>query len=231
MRKLIVHIVGIGAALGIVLTAVSFDAETGSGQSSRTKNKATGNPAVRRSTAGTGGSSSFAAAAAQNAILKNELSWTFGGKTQRGWYLYNLLIAQTVNTQNDSVTGNFAAALAIWQKKSGLSANGVLDEVSLMTMISRWQSNRLKSRIPANPEQLLTAPSSDFFDPQRAAELRQVERNTFAAYKQMVAAAIADPKLKLAHAASGDLRPRRILEDHFSISLPRISGPVAARVS
>jgi LAS superfamily LD-carboxypeptidase LdcB len=112
-----------------------------------------------------------------------------------------------VNTQSDSVTSDFAAALAVWQKKRGLSPNGVLDEVSFMAMVTQWQSNRLKERTPARPDQLLTAPSSDFHDPQRTAELRQVERHTFAAYKQMVAAAIADPKLKLAHTASAELAP------------------------
>src|SRR5262245_51523883 len=30
----------------------------------------------------------FAAAAEQNARLKLDLNWTFGAKTQRGWYLY-----------------------------------------------------------------------------------------------------------------------------------------------
>ena len=76
-----------------------------------------------------------------------------------------------------------------------------------MAMVSQWQSNRLKNRTPAEPNQLLTAPSADFYDPLRAAELRQVERSTFAAYKQMVAAAIADRKLKLARTASGELAP------------------------
>ena len=68
-----------------------------------------------------------------------------------------------------------------------------------MTMMSQWQNNRLQDRTLAEPGQLLTAPPSDFFDPDRLVELRQVERNTYAAYKQMIAAAIADPTLKLPH--------------------------------
>jgi hypothetical protein len=143
------------------------------------------------------GSSSFATAAATNVSLRNELTWTFGGKQQRGWYLYDLLIGKTLNTHHDANTNDFAAAVAAWQKKRGLSADGVLDEPALMAMISQWQSNRLKNRAYAQPDQLLVAPAADFYDPSRADELRQVERNTYAAYKEMIAAAKADSDLKL----------------------------------
>jgi uncharacterized protein YcbK (DUF882 family) len=149
--------------------------------------------------------SSFAAAATTNATFRNELTWTFGGKQQRGWYLYDLLIGETLNHHDDSATTGFAESLAKWQKKRGLSADGVLNEDSLMAMISLWQSNRLKNRAYATPDQLLTAPPADFYDPSRADELRQVERATFAAYKKMIAAAISDPTLKLAHTAPGEL--------------------------
>jgi len=152
--------------------------------------------------------SAFASAATENASLRNELTWTFGGKQQRGWYLYDLLIGETLNEHDDSTTTDFAESLAKWQKKRGLGADGVLDEDSLMAMVSFWQSNRLKNKAYATPDQLLTAPTSDFYDPSRADELRQVERNTYAAYKKMIAAAIADPSLKLAHAAPGELAPR-----------------------
>ncbi len=143
-------------------------------------------------------SASFGAAAARNAALRNDLTWIFGGKPQRGWYLYQALIGQTLRTQNSSDTSEFAAALAAWQQKSGLKPTGVLDDQSLYAFVSAWQGRRLKDRTPAEPHQLLIAPASDFYDPQRVDELRQVERNTFAAYKRMVAAAIADRSLRLA---------------------------------
>jgi D-alanyl-D-alanine carboxypeptidase len=152
-------------------------------------------------------SSLFAAAATTNTSLRNDLAWTFGGKQQRGWYLYDLLIGETLNVHDDSSSTDFAESLAKWQKKRGLSADGVLNEDALMAMISFWQSNRLKNKAYATPDQLLTAPSTDFYDPSRADELRQVERNTFAAYKKMIAAAIADPELKLAHTAPDELAP------------------------
>ena len=149
----------------------------------------------------------FADAASQNSVLRNDLTWSFGKKGQRGWYLYDLLIGQTLNISPDASTGDFASAIAGWQKQKGLSANGVLDETSWMALVMHWQANRLKDKTPATPDQLLTAPTSDFYDPARLDELRQVERNTYAAYKAMLAAAIADPSLKLAHTSATELAP------------------------
>ena len=151
--------------------------------------------------------SPLAEAAAQNALLRNDLAWTFGSKQQQGWYLYDLLIGQTLNISREASTNEFASTIAGWQKTKGLSPNGVLDETSWMALIAQWQSNRLKDKTPATPDQLLMAPSSDFYDPERLPELRQVERSTYAAYRQMLAAAIADPALHLAHTSANDLAP------------------------
>ena len=90
----------------------------------------------------------------------------------------------------------------------------MLDESSWMALVSQWQADRLKNKTPATPDQLLTAPPSDFYDPERLPELRQVERATYAAYKAMLAAAIADPTLKLAHTPQGELAPT---EKYFKI--------------
>jgi hypothetical protein len=150
-------------------------------------------------------SSPFADAAAQNTTLRNELMWTFGGKQQRGWYLYDLLIIQTLNISHDPSAVDFAGAISGWEKQKGLSANGVLDQSSWMALVAQWQSNRLKDKTPATPDQLLIAPASDFYDPARLDDLRQIERNTYAAYKKMLAAAIADPTLNLAHSSPTEL--------------------------
>lgn len=139
-------------------------------------------------------------------MFKRELNWAFGGKQQRGWYLYDLLIRQTLDTQSEPETSDFVGALVVWQKKMGLSPSGVLDEDTFMAMVSHWQGKRLKNRAYAEPDQLVTPSPSEFFDPSRDAELRQVERNTYAAYRQMLAAAIADPTLKL-ETAAGELAP------------------------
>jgi uncharacterized protein YcbK (DUF882 family) len=116
-----------------------------------------------------------------------------------------LLIGRTLNVKADASTSDLASAIATWQKQKGLTPTGVLDEDSWMTFVSAWQSNRLKDKTPATPDQLLTAPPSDFYDPARLEELRQVEKTTYAAYKQMLAAAIADPTLKLQHTSPTDL--------------------------
>ena len=142
-----------------------------------------------------------------NAQLRNDLNWTFGGKPQRGWYLYTPLINRLINNKKDFGSPQFASAVARWQRKAGLKPSGILDEETLYAMIKAWQEARLKDRTPAAPDQLLLAPISDFYDPTRAEELRQVERKTYAAYKRMVAAAIADRSLGLAHTSRDGLAP------------------------
>jgi len=178
--------------IGVIVTALAVVA---SAQSPRPVRKTS---AVSTSPAAT--TSAFAAAATTNVTLRNDLTWIFGGKQQRGWYLYDLLIGKTLDTKQEPITTNFAASVASWQKRRGIRADGVLDQDALMAMVSQWQGNRLKNRAAATPDQLLTAPPSDFYDPSRAEELRQVERSTYAAYKEMLAAAIDD--LKLARTSS-----------------------------
>jgi hypothetical protein len=153
------------------------------------------------------GATLFGAAAARNTALRYELSWAFGGKQQRGWYLYAPLISRTIETEKDSATGDFASALSRWQRTAGLDPNGVLDDATLYKMVSAWQSVRLKDKTPAQADQLLLAPTSDFYDPTRPEELRRVEPETYAAYKRMVAAAIEDTSLGLKGTASGGLAP------------------------
>jgi D-alanyl-D-alanine carboxypeptidase len=149
----------------------------------------------------------FSAAATRNTALRYELAWAFGGKEQRGWYLYVPLISRTIATEKDSATGDFADALSRWQKSAGLDPNGVLDDETLYKFVSEWQSSRLKDKTPAQANQLLLAPVSDFYDPTRTEELRQVERETYAAYKRMVAAALEDPTLGLKGTVAGGLAP------------------------
>jgi uncharacterized protein YcbK (DUF882 family) len=134
----------------------------------------------------------------QNRMLKDSLRWTFGGKPQRGWTIYVPLIQRLVGTEEDAASAAFAASLARWQKREGLGATGVLDEATLMQMISTWQARRVRGSAYPQPDQLLTAPASEFWDSSRADDLRQVERQTYAAYKRMLAAAAADSSLQLA---------------------------------
>ena len=197
MKNRRVHVVLIVATLVVVGIVVSAAGLTSQGQAPRSKTERTVKMTDRPRPSETNSSPAFNAAASQNVALRNELIWTFGGKQQTGWHLYDLLIGKTLNADHDPLSNNFAASLSKWQKKSGLGSSGVLDENTLMAMISQWQRNRLKIRTPATQDELILAPSSDFYDPSRAPELRQVERKTFEAYKEMIAAAHADPALKL----------------------------------
>jgi hypothetical protein len=153
------------------------------------------------------GASLFAAAAARNTLLKYELSWAFGGKQQRGWHLYTPLISRMLEANGEGSADGFAAALSRWQRTAGLQPNGVLDGDTLYRMVSEWQGARLKHKAHARPDELLLAPTSDFYDPSRPEALRHVERETYAAYKRMLAAAAADPSLGLKLTAAGELAP------------------------
>jgi hypothetical protein len=153
------------------------------------------------------GAGLFASAATRNNDLRFQLDWAFGGKRQRGWHLYVPLIARLIETEQDAPTAGFAAALSRWQKAAGLSPSGVLDDDTLYQMVSGWQAARLKEKGYPRPDQLVLAPTSDFYDPSRPDELRQVERETYAAYRRMVAAAVADPTSGLKGTAEGGLAP------------------------
>jgi D-alanyl-D-alanine carboxypeptidase len=160
---------------------------------------------VKSNTASEAGFSAFGLAATRNVSLRSELSWIFGGKQQLGWYLYTSLIQDLLNTEQDATSSGFASAVAAWQESSGLKPSGMLDEDSLYAMVSVWQGARLKGLADALPDQLVTAPASDFYDPSRPDELRQVERETYAAYKRLIAAAAQDSSLGLSLGPHGEL--------------------------
>ena len=121
--------------IGIIVTALAVAV---SAQSPRPVRKTS---AVSASPAASTSSAAFATAATTNATLRNDLTWTFGGKQQRGWYLYDELLAKTLDTKHASVTNDFAEAVTKWQKKRGLASSGILDENSWMAMVSQWQGN------------------------------------------------------------------------------------------
>lgn len=191
----------------VLLVAAILLAATSRGQSQSRSTGRSGKSGVKTTASVRPASSSSSPAAMRNASLRTELNWTFGGKQQRGWYLYAPLIRRLLVTEQDVASDGFALALERWQKKSNLKPTGMLDESTLYAMVSEWQGKRLKERTPAQPDQLITAPVSDFYDPARPDELRQVERETYAAYKRMVAAAIADKSLGLARGDKGELAP------------------------
>ncbi len=138
-----------------------------------------------------------ALAVTENVRLRDNLDWSFGGKQQRGWYLYAHLIRQTVGSEARETTDDFARRVAEWQRKNGLHETGTVDRETLYKLIEFWQSRRVRSSVYPAESDLLTAPIADFYDPSRAAELLKVERETYRAYKKMLAAAAKDLKLKV----------------------------------
>src|SRR5687768_12180188 len=153
------------------------------------------------------GSSAFSRAAAANAGLRNSLTWTFGGKTQTGWNIYVPLIAHTIGTETGPDSSEFALALAAWQEKNGVAGTGILDEGTLTTFTKYWQSRRLgRSGLSADAN-LLAAPINEFYDPTRSPDLLHLERETYAAYKKMLDAAVKDLKGELKLTTTGELAP------------------------
>ena len=121
MKRRRVHIIVIFAALAVVATLISFAALTSRGQSRRSGDTTPKPTSKITERAGSPNMTAvFMAAAASNTTLRNELTWTFGGKQQRGWYLYESLIGRTIDSQEDAATPDFAASFAVWQRKKGL---------------------------------------------------------------------------------------------------------------
>ena len=214
MRALKINVYAIAIALVALPAVALFIATSGHGQSPTVASTSTNDrkPLVKLtllSIDSRGNSvvnpTALESAAAANLELTSELAWTFGGKQQRGWFLYSDLIKRLVNSNDEPFSKGFALALARWQQSSGVQPSGVLDEETLMSMVSNWQAARIKNRDLALPDQLLTVAATEFYDPERLEELRQVEKTTYAAYQRMLAAAIADPTLHLRHDAAGKL--------------------------
>ncbi len=143
------------------------------------------------------------AAIAKNSELRMTVEWVLGGKAQRGWHLYEPLIVQFIRFDGRAEGEAFAMALSQWQKSRNLSATGILDQETWMRMIELWQARRRKDSTIPSPEKLVTVSAAEFYDPERPAELRQVERETYVAYQRMVRAAAKD--LHLALDADGKL--------------------------
>jgi hypothetical protein len=156
--------------------------------------------AVRSTAAG-----AFDSAADSNSQLQTSLLWDFGGKPQRGWTLYTPLIGDLIGSTSEVAGRDFALRLSIWQKGNGIEPSGVLDRDTWSQIISTFQSRRIKGQPSPSPSQLVTIPVSDCYDPTRPEELRSAERETFASYRRMVAAAVGEPSLGLQVDAAGQL--------------------------
>lgn len=149
----------------------------------------------------------FGEAAAENARLGSAMSWAFGGKTQRGVQIYLPLICRLIGAEGEFGQPEFAEALARWQQSVGLAPRGVLDDETWRRIVATWQGHRTREFSVAPPERLVLVPAESFYDPERPAELRYVERETYDAYRRLLAAAIADPEVGLRTTETGALAP------------------------
>ena len=162
---------------------------------------------VSTARAKTSSSRAFSPAAASNSSSRSTLSWPFGGKMQRGWEIYVPLISQTLGTDEDPSTAEFAEVLAKWQRSKGLLASGEMDDATMTSFVKHWQSQRLGRATSPPTEALLSAPITDFWDSGRDPNMLQLEKTTYAAYKRMLAAAAKDLGGQLRFTRDGELAP------------------------
>ena len=143
-----------------------------------------------------------------NIISSTELKWLFGGKTQQGWALYEPLVRSEIGCDADLDSADFARAVARWQETRGVAGTGIISEETWSKMIGEFQGRRIKVREYPSPQELVTIPTTEAYDPDRPAELRQISGVAYAAYKRMLAAAIANGALGLRVTRAGELEPQ-----------------------
>ncbi|QQS44746.1 MAG: D-alanyl-D-alanine carboxypeptidase family protein [Acidobacteriota bacterium] len=131
----------------------------------------------------------FDLAASRNEQLLDQMRWHFGGKPQRGWSLYVPLISRLIESDAEPDSPEFARSVHQWQQGEGLRPDGIVDQETWMKMVATFQSQRLKFRQAASPDDLFQAPASDFYDPSRPDDLRLVDRVAYDAYKRLLRAA------------------------------------------
>lgn len=139
----------------------------------------------------------FKQSALSNSALKNSLGWTFGKNRQTGWNLYVPLIQHAIKSDDAPDSNEFAFALSKWQKENAVEPNGILDEMTIQAFVKYWQSRRMPKVFEADETKLFRAPIADFYDPTRDANLLNLEKETYEAYKKMIAAAAKDLNLKI----------------------------------
>jgi len=150
-------------------------------------------------------SEAFTRAAATNASTLNTLQWPFGGKMQNGWAIYVELIGQTIGAEADAGSEDFAEKLADWQSKKGNQPTGLLDAATMQQFVSHWQGQRLGRSTTPPLERLISAPIVDFWDSGRDPNMLQLERDTYTAYRRMIAAASKDLGKQVRFSSTGEL--------------------------
>jgi LAS superfamily LD-carboxypeptidase LdcB len=141
-----------------------------------------------------------------NASSFEALPWAPFGRDETGWKLYAPLIAREIGVACSPLSTGFARALAAWQKRHGLAADGLVSEVTFVRLKGVLQGRRpillLSAQgvcaAPADERSLVTLTPQESF----GGKLVRLRPGAAAAYRRMAAAAraqdrriAADPEL------------------------------------
>jgi hypothetical protein len=144
-------------------------------------------------------------AAARNAASLTSLAWSPFGRAERGWAIYEALIAREIGADCPAATPAFAGALARWQNANALGGGGVMDGPTFARLKTVWQARRpfvaaSRTGCPAPP--LETALARALLAESYGGKVILLRPRALAAYRAMVAAArarlpqmAADPRL------------------------------------
>ena len=143
------------------------------------------------------GRAQWAGQAFANAISEYSLEWSPFGTSEWGWVTYLPLLQKELGTDCDANTPAFAAALAAFQARYALTATGVFDQATFLTLKGVLQERRpfvmarVRDECPDPPpiNQLGYLVESE----EHADRLtRLLRRDTLDAYRRLVAAARAE---------------------------------------
>jgi hypothetical protein len=135
-------------------------------------------------------------AAQVNASSLKGLPWAPFGRGEQGWRIYAPLIAREIGVDCPPQSTGFARALADWQKRQGVAADGLISQVTFLRLKGEVQGRRpfvllAAQGLCAEPakESSLAAARADEMLGDKPVYLRP---GAFAAYRRMVAAARAE---------------------------------------
>ena len=132
-------------------------------------------------------------AASLNKASLYGMSWSPFGRPEKGWAVYAPAVAHEIDSRCAADTAGFAADLAVWQSKHGLTATGAMDVATFDAMKTAWQNRRpfvaLRGEgvCPNSPSdtELAVATADESYGGKKI-ELRA---QALAAYRRMVTAA------------------------------------------
>ncbi len=136
------------------------------------------------------------AASRANAASADSLVWTPFGAVERGWETYAPLVAREIGSECGHETPAFAAALASWERRNGLVADGLFDAAAFARLKGEWNRRRRYVALrgqgvcpdPPRPEALANARISEGY----RGKAVQARPAVLDAYRRMVAAARAE---------------------------------------